>query len=340
MLKKVSSSSYFRSGVALIISALCVYLAIRDVNLRDVGASIVGADIRYVAWGLISVGVNLSAKIQRWRVLLGGARLKVSPSKLSLSFIFAQLLNAFLPARIGEISRVVVIGREGVGFAFVLGTIAIEKFLDMIAYAVLFLSILFFLPLPDWLGNSGYVFILLTILVSLSVFLILTQRSRIMRFLSWLTSRVGLSDRWQTVIAKNLGEGFSSLEVFQSRKNVFMLAFWSAIIWGTAILTNYLILLALQINLPLEAALLILIVLQAGISIPSLPGKIGTFEYACILSLKVFGIGTPSSLSYGILLHAVVYVPIVVLGLASFWLLQLESSDIRLIEKTAQDRNL
>ena len=338
MLKKVSSSSYFRFGVALTISGLCVYLAIRDVDLRNVGASILSADIKYATLGLISVGVNLSAKIQRWRVLLGEARIKVSTSKLSFSFIFAQLLNAFLPARIGEISRVVVIGRDGVGYAFVLGTIAIEKFLDMIAYAVLFLSILFFLPLPDWLGNSGYAFILLTILVSLSVFLVITQRSRVISFLDWFTSRVHFPDQWQTAITKNLGEGLASLEVFQGRKNVFMLAFWSAIIWGTAISTNYLILLALQINLPLEAALLILIVLQAGISIPALPGKIGTFEYACILSLQVFGIGSPSSLSYGILLHAVVYVPIIILGLASFWLLQLESSDIRLIEKTAQDR--
>jgi uncharacterized protein (TIRG00374 family) len=338
MLKKVSSSPYFRFGLALTISVMCGYLAIRNVNLRDVSAEISRADIKFIALGLVSVCVNLSAKIQRWRVLLGEYRREVSSSRVSLSFIFAQMLNAFLPARVGEISRVVVIGREGPGYAFVLGTIGMEKFLDMIAYAVLFLGILFFLPLPEWVGNPGYVFVVLTILVSLSVFLATTQRDRLMRYLSWLAARIHFPQRWHMSVAKNLTEGLASLEVFQRRKDVLWLAFWSAIIWGTAVLTNYLILLALQIYLPLKAALLILIVLQAGISIPALPVKIGIFEYACVLSLQVFGIGPPSSLSYGILLHAIVYIPIIVLGLASFWFLQLESTDISLIEKTAQDR--
>ena len=36
--------------------------------------------------------------------------------------------------------------------------------------------------------------------------------------------------------------------------------------------------------------LLVLVVLQVGITLPSVPGRIGVFEYLCILSLAVFGV--------------------------------------------------
>jgi uncharacterized protein (TIRG00374 family) len=333
VLKRIVSSPYFRYGVGLAISALCVYLAIRNVNLRDVQTAILRARPGYVVLGLVSVGVNLTAKILRWDVLLGVARRKVSLYKLTLSFIFAQMLNAFLPARVGEISRVAVIGEGDTGYAFVLGTIAMEKVLDMIAYATLLMVLLLFLPLPEWVGNSGYAFIGLTILVSLGVVLVSAQRTRVIKALDWFTARGHFPERWRTFITTNLRDGLASLDVFYSRVNVLKLAVCSAIIWGTAVLTNYLILLAFDIQLPFEAVLLILVVLQAGISIPAVPGKIGVFEYACVLSLLVFGIQTPISLSYGILLHAIVYLPIVLLGLVSFWFLQLESTNRRFVEK-------
>jgi uncharacterized membrane protein YbhN (UPF0104 family) len=60
----------------------------------------------------------------------------------------------------------------------------------------------------------------------------------------------------------------------------------------------------------------------AGLSLPSLPGKIGIFEYASILALSVFGLDRSTGLSYGILLHIVAYLPVVVLGLYSFFHLQ------------------
>jgi uncharacterized membrane protein YbhN (UPF0104 family) len=59
-------------------------------------------------------------------------------------------------------------------------------------------------------------------------------------------------------------------------------------------------------------------VLMAGISLPSAPGRIGIFEYSCILALSIFGIRQAQALSYGILLHAVVLLPTTLLGLLAF----------------------
>jgi hypothetical protein len=56
------------------------------------------------------------------------------------------------------------------------------------------------------------------------------------------------------------------------------------------------------------------LVLQAGISMPSVPGRIGLFEYLCVLTLSLFGVSQEEALSYGIVLHALVFLPTILLG--------------------------
>lgn len=82
---------------------------------------------------------------------------------------------------------------------------------------------------------------------------------------------------------------------------------------------------ALDFDFSLEAALLTLLAIMAGLNLPTLPGKVGVFEYACLLALGQFGVDPSRTLSYGILLQVVVYLPIIVFGLLSFQYLQVTS---------------
>jgi uncharacterized protein (TIRG00374 family) len=229
------------------------------------------------------------------------------------------MLNSFLPVRAGEISRVYVLGRAGIGHAFVLGTIAVEKVMDLIAYSLLFVLLLFLMPLPKWIGASGTTIILSVILLSVMVFLAAFYRNRLLALLDRLIARA--PQRYQPFLFHHLRIGLDSLDVLQDQVGSSWLAVSTAIIWGTAVLTNQLVFKSLDMELPSTASLLLLIALQAGISIPSLPGKLGIFEYICILVLGLYGIGQALALSYGILLHIIVYLPIILTGILSYWLL-------------------
>ncbi|MBN1148092.1 MAG: flippase-like domain-containing protein [Anaerolineales bacterium] len=320
-MKKAISSTYFRIGLGVAIGGLCLFLAVRKVEIADVKQVLAQASAGFVALALLSVAINILAKILRWKTLFGATRFKVRLFDLSLVFLSAQMLNALLPARIGEISRVAEIGKAGAGYAFALGTIAIEKALDMLAYALLFLALVLSLPLPGWMGDSGTVIVALAALIIAGILIVAFQRDWVVRTLERGISR--LPARAQSLAAEHLLSGLSSLDVLQSRVDLLKLAFWSAVIWGAAVATNYLLLLAFELRLPAPVSLLLLIALQAGVSIPALPGKIGIFEYICVISLELFAISHTTSLSYGILLHAVVYLPIIITGLFSFWLLRL-----------------
>jgi len=321
VLSKISSSRYFRIGVGIIFSGLTLYLAFKNVSFREVGETFTKANLFFVGLALFTVVANTLAKVLRWRVLLGPVGRKVGFSPIANSFLAGQMLNAVVPARIGELSRIYVVGGRGPGRTFVLGTIVLEKILDMVCYALLFILLLVLIPLPKWISNSGIPFIAATILVAIFVFSIAYQRDRVIRLIDRESGRIPEAARG--FLAGHIRLGINSLEVFQRLPELVKLAAWSAFIWGTAVLTNQLVSLSFGVHLPWVASILLLVTLQAGISIPSLPGKIGVFEYICVLTLGLFGIDQSAALSYGILLHAVVYLPMILAGVLSFWLLGL-----------------
>jgi uncharacterized protein (TIRG00374 family) len=81
------------------------------------------------------------------------------------------------------------------------------------------------------------------------------------------------------------------------------------------ILTNYFLFLAFGLDLSVWVALFLILALQVGSLPPSSPGKVGVFEYTVILALAVFAVPKSEALSYGLMLHAVSYLPKILFGL-------------------------
>jgi hypothetical protein len=316
--------SFLRLGLAIVISGLALYLAFHDVPLQEVAWAISQADGFWVGLALISVGVNTVSKVFRWRVLLRPVGAEISFGVLLTSFLSGQMLNAIFPIRVGDLSRIFVVGREGPGGAYVLGTVVLEKIIDLTCYVLLFLGLLLAIPLPGWLGSSGWVWLGMVGLLLLAVLFVTYQRNWLMGMFERGLKR--FPAHLQESVVRWARSGLDSLEVLQQPAELAGLAIWTAVIWGTAMLTNQLVLLAFDIHLPWTASLLIVIGLIAGISIPSLPGRIGIFEMICILALQFFGVQRSIALSYGILLHAVVYLPVIFFGILSFWWLGLHTS--------------
>lgn len=323
---RLYSSFFIRIGFAIAISLLSLYLALRNISLQEVGESLKQANYWYVALALVSVGINILAKTSRWMVLMKPRGQHLNYYHVLKSLLIGQSLNNLYPGRVGDLSRMYVIGGRGAGRTFVLGTIGVEKVIEMFSYAVLFMILLLLIPLPDWVSGSGYTFAIIAVVVTIGVMLITYQRGLIMRILERVSGR--FPERLQKYSIPRLRAGIDSLEVLQSNRDLLKLGLWSALVWGTAILNNHLTLLALNINLPLTASLLILIALQAGISIPSVPGRFGIFEYICVLALGIYGIDQATAFSYGILLHAIVMLPTTLLGLVFFASSGLSREDI------------
>ena len=323
-MKKIStwiSSKWFRWTISLIISLGAIYLAIRGVDLLQVLGSLKNARWEFVLLALGSLAINLLAKTFRWKVLVGVKGQKISNLKYLMVMLSGQMLNILFPARLGDFARAYSLGGMGPGRTFVLGTIVLEKMFDSLAYIGLFGVLFVLIPLPEWVGGSIIAFMIVTLTIAGGILLLVFFPTPFIWLFNMVMKR--LPEKMRAWLTPRIESGLSSLKVIRRSDDMLRLVLWTALVWSTALLINHLVLLALDIHLPLTASLLLLIGLQAGISLPAIPGAIGLFEYICVLALSVFGIDQSVALSYGLLLHALVFVPPILAGMISFWALGL-----------------
>ena len=108
-------------------------------------------------WVLVSMGiivVGLFARGARWRALLGGAL----PFWRAFSITnVSYLVNSVLPLRIGELARAYLAtqARPPVPVMKSIGTIVVERLIDVLAVLIILALALSAGPLPDELRASA-----------------------------------------------------------------------------------------------------------------------------------------------------------------------------------------
>lgn len=330
-----------RFSLSLGISGITLFLAVRHISISEILSSFIRVAWLYVGLALLSVFINTAGKIFRWQVLIRPNGPKVGLKKLSLALLAGQALNTIYPARIGDLSRAYVTGANGEEKAYVLGTITLEKFIDLLCYAGLLWILILAIPMPVWLERSMRVTVILALILLVSVLLISRFRRVLTRIflplLDWQPPWISVP-LWDQ-IKRILRSGFSSLRILKEQGELAKISLWSLVVWITATLTNYLVLLALDIKINgtgdmLLASLLVLVGLMVGIGVPSVPGRIGIFEYICVLALAVFHIPQAQAFTYGVILHSIVFILPTLAGLISVFILGLGIRQARLTALT------
>jgi glycosyltransferase 2 family protein len=296
-------------------SAIFIPLALWGVSLDEAWRLLQQSDWRAFA---IAVGLfvfTLFAKTARWQAFF--------QPRPPLTVLFAALTigqagNFLLPARLGDVGRVYVLGRRGgQRLARTAGTIAAEKLVELAALIGLGICIAPFVPLPEWLLDPSRRLGVIVAGAAVAIGLVFLQRARLRRLWSWVGMRFFRISRPQMEQQFDLTlQGFAALS---KRERVLEIVMWSAVIWGAMIATNY----ALSFALPMQPSWLmstvLLLVLQVGVAVPSTPGKIGVFQALVSLTLALFGIGRELAFSYGLLLYLVITVPQVVTAGPFLW---------------------
>jgi uncharacterized protein (TIRG00374 family) len=300
--------SSLRILLGLLVSLVCLVLVLRGVQW-DAVASILGnlrlaplmaaVAVEFLTFGAIAV---------RWQRLFT-PHMPPSIGRLFESLTIAQLVNGVLPAKLGPLVRAYLAGNgESEGVAFALTTIVGEKLVEGISLLAIGAVLLPFVPLADWLRPATWVGAALLLVALVLVVWIAVKRETAGRWLERLLVR------WPRLLG-TARSALSALDVWRDRRAILSLVGWSALIWGITVLLNQLLLRSLGIDVPLVAPLLLLVVLQIGVRVPSSPGSIGVFHYLSVLTLTLFGVEKDLAFSYGVLLHLVTYLPPSLLGL-------------------------
>ena len=298
------------AGLAIGLAAL--YLAVRNVRLEDLLRAWRETDHLLLGGVLVLILSSTAASAMRWQSLLHPQRPGVG--KLFSILLVSRLAGSILPWKLGTLVRSYLVSvRSDVGLAFALGSVALDRLLDLGIILILFLVVLPSTILPTWLRDSG----LGALLVSLPIFglLILMIRSRL-ALINWLERRLAgyhLAPRFQGWVQalRHATDTLANLSRVESAGRIMLSSLWQ---WSAAILANYVAMRALNIPLSLSAAVVLLLALQLGTKLPGAPADIGIFHFIAVQVLTGFGVDKALALSYGLALHAIVYLGPALLG--------------------------
>jgi uncharacterized protein (TIRG00374 family) len=299
--------------LGILLSVICLVLALRGVALADVLAALTRTNYGLVAVAVVTVVLTGIAKTVRWRLLFYPNQPQLRFEGLFGALMIGQMVNLAIPARLGELARAYTVGAtEGVSKSLALGTIVVEKLFDMLM--TLFCLILLFLLiyLPSWVWELGFSLAIGTGAVLVVVLAMTYQRDRILQGVAVLLRLLPpLAGRQLYLQIESALKGLEVLRHVQASLGIWG---WSLLIWGLAVATNYIVFLAMSMALPLVAALFLLAVLQVGGAVPSSPGKVGVFQYLCMLALSFFSVERSVTLGCSLVLYLVVFLPPLLLG--------------------------
>ncbi|MBI4454654.1 MAG: flippase-like domain-containing protein [Acidobacteria bacterium] len=273
--------------LAFLLGGVSLYFAMRGVAIDEAWKV-----MRELRWGYLTAAIGLVlisplVRAWRWRELFGEEPPGLPP--LVGAIAMGQTLNFLAPLRSGEVARVLMVGGRKLEVA---GTIAVEKFLDIALFAAICLLLPLVWVLPGWLKG--------------------TQVSLMFMAVAYLAVVVTL-----TVVLPRTTRLPQIVRIPRIEK-VPLLVGASILLWLSSVSVNYFVLRALQVQASFLAAVVVLVVLQAGVSVPSTPGKVGVFQYLAVLGLSLFGVAKARALAFGLTLHLIVFLPVALMAVI-FW---------------------
>lgn len=310
-----------RWALGLICSGGVIAWLATHLDFDQVWLSLRAANYGWVGVGLLTVLLTLWARVERWQALLDSRQVRWRGILQAL--VLGQLLNLIFPARLGDLGRVYLITRTGYNSqAQALGTLVLEKIWDIILLVGLVIGLSLWYPLPGWVTIPTQVTAIGGGVLLLGAVGLLLYRSKLAPqwdHAGW--KKWHFLTQWPGV-NRSAGRLLDGLAGLYQPQMMVAAGSWSLLAWLLGALTNLALLKAFNLPSSMGLALLLLVVLQMGVAVPSVPGRIGVFEGLCLVTLGLFGIEGNVALGYGVMLHLVVLLPPVVLGL--WTLLQLD----------------
>ena len=302
------------------ISAFFIWLAVRGIDFSELKQSFFGVSMGFV---LLSVVLNLFScwvRAIRWQYLLMPIK-KVSLHNVFSALMIGFMINNVLPFRLGEFVRGYALKQsDNISFSASIGTVVVERIIDVLTLLVIFAVILFLFPFPEWVKSGG---ILVGAIVGVSIFILYLLVKKTEWALKIISRIFGLFSEKLSIqivrIARSFIEGVSFLH---SAKSYFIISLLSVFTWVIYIYVMYAMFFAVHFDsiyqLDTLGATVVMVFTSFAIMIPAAPGYVGTFHEIAKQSLMLLHVDKEPALGFAIIFHACHYLSITGIGFIYF----------------------
>ena len=251
-------------------------------------------------WVAVAIGLNLLSVVARsisWNTCIEQSIEKPHPRYplVFSAFCVGLFANAVLPGRVGEIARAAVLrrrmpGRKGTT-ATLIGSVFAHRMFDLFPTVTLVVWVLIAADIPQWAFLTIGLAIGIGVLLFVTAFVLARRQHRELESLGSARLLLARARQGLAIMAKPV-PALKATAFQYGGWFCQLLAVWSAMK-------------AFQIDEPLAAAGLVLVLMNVATIVPLWPGNVGLVQVAVATPLVNYGIAYAHGIAFGIGLQAI-----------------------------------
>lgn len=298
--------------VTLAVTLVFSYIAFSGVHLGQAWHALRTSDYLWLLPALLALGLAMSARALRWRSLFAPGR-RPPLATVSNAMMVGYLYNNILPARSGEVARVIVLARRSRAQPVeIVGTTVLERLYDVVGILVIFFVAQPWLPAVSWFRPAAIVAVVLAVMVAAAAIVLAIYGDGALRLLLRPLRRLPFlsSERLEHAVAE-LTLGLSALRY---PGVAFLGLLWTIVAWMLTAVLAYFVSAAFHLHLPFGCGVLVTVAVGLAMILPAPPAAVGVFEGAALIAVKAYGLSHSAALPYVLVLHLVNFIPFIVVG--------------------------
>jgi uncharacterized protein (TIRG00374 family) len=284
-----------RLAFGLALAFLFLWLMLRQIKPEDIAHAFADTRPTWIVAALIALACGYAARIERWRLMLerdnAGSKWRNCAGPLLGSFA----VNNVLPFRAGDVLRSFAFNNTlGTTSGVVVATLFVERLLDLLMVVVLLGAALagFGMETARFAGIGGVVLLA----GAAAILLLLLYPGFFAPFALALGKlAIRLSPQFGRKICDEIDKSLVTLRHLARGNTMIKLTSWSLLVWLAEGCVFWFTALALP-------------------SIASPPGYVGTFDYFTVHAMTELGNTTAAATAYTLLVHALLWLPITLVG--------------------------
>jgi len=304
-----------RLFLGVLVAAVSLYFAFRGMSLRETFFTLLTAKPQWLLLAGLIYFCGFCIRTLRWRYLLEPIK-KISAGELFPVLMIGFLANNILPLRMGEFVRADLTGRKfKISRSASLGTIFLERLLDMLAFLTTFAVSAFAFAFPPKVKSAAETLAALCLAAAIGIVVMAIKTHWVESLADFFPAPAALKERALHFL-RNFTQGISGMVKPNLLLSALALSLVAWLIEGTVL---YVIAHAFALPLAYAQAFFLLFFLGLAVTLPQAPGYVGTMELFGVTALHSLGFPKDTGLPVILAIHGFEFLFVCIVGIWALW---------------------
>jgi uncharacterized protein (TIRG00374 family) len=288
------------------LATACLIWVLHDFHLMQWLRELSRVDWKWVAIGMGFDVLSYGEQALRWKWLLSPfGKVKLTHT---IRAVYAGLFaNLVFPLRPGELLRSYIVSdAEDIRLGRVLGSVGVERLVDLVIATASLAVVSLLVDLPQRFRRVADTLGIITlVLLGIVVVIIYYLEVKLSQNPEYYTGRR---------MPGKLMRALLGLHAMGTAPTFYAAVFASLLMPACQVLGLWAMMKAYNLQLPFLAAIVVLLIINLGVSLPNAPANFGSYQLFCVLGLSVFNLQTPTAKGFSFFAFLALTIPFIFLG--------------------------